>query len=259
MGVLNINSDSFNPKSRINELEAIEKITQMINDGADYIDIGGVSSRPGSVYCGKEEEFRRIKNVVEEIYRQNLHEKVKFSLDSFDEYCLEFALNHGFTMINDISANENLAKLAANYNSEYCLMHMQGSPQDMQSSPHYDDLLGEIDEFFAAKLEFFRSQGVQKIVLDPGIGFGKTAQQNLLLIKHLQHFTHFGCAILIGASAKSLINFYSPSEVGDRLAGSLYLHLKACENGANIIRTHDVAEHRQLFNLHEAMNGANLW
>ena len=259
MGVANINRDSFNEQSRINTQNGIAKIEAMIEMGADYIDLGGVSSRPGSEYCGREEEFRRIKDIIEEIYKLNLHEKAKFSLDSFDEYCLEFALNHGFKMINDITANANLAPLAARYDAQFCMMHMQGDPATMQIAPKYNDLIGEISDFFEQKIVLARELGAKKIVLDVGIGFGKTAEQNLLLIKHLEHFLKFGCPLLVGASRKSVINHYYPSEVKERLPGSLYLHLKAFENGAQIIRTHDVAEHKQLFDMHEAMSQATLW
>ena len=259
MGVVNVNEDSFNAASRVNEKSGIEKIEAMIEAGADYIDLGGVSSRPGSEYCGQEEEFRRIKDIVEEIYKLDLHEKAKFSLDSFDPYCLEFALNHGFKMINDITANANLATLAARYDAQFCMMHMQGDPATMQIAPKYNDLIGEISDFFEQKIALARELGAKKIVLDVGIGFGKTAEQNLLLIKHLEHFLKFDCPLLVGASRKSVINHYYKSEVKDRLPGSLYLHLKAFENGAQIIRTHDVAEHKQLFDMHEAMNQATLW
>jgi len=258
-GVANINSDSFNEQSRINTQNGVAKIEAMIEAGADYIDLGGVSSRPGSEYCGREEEFRRIKDIVEEIYKLNLHEKAKFSLDSFDEYCLEFALNHGFKMINDITANANLATLAARYDAQFCMMHMQGDPATMQIAPKYNDLIGEISDFFEQKIVLARELGAKKIVLDVGIGFGKTAEQNLLLIKHLEHFLKFDCPLLVGASRKSVINHYYPSEVKDRLPGSLYLHLEAFRNGAQIIRTHDVTEHKQLFDMHEAMNQATLW
>ena len=231
----------------------------MIEEGACYIDIGGVSSRPGSEYCGREEEFRRIERVVAEIYRLNLHERAKFSLDSFDEYCLEYALDHGFAMINDITANVNLASLAARYDAEFCMMHMQNDPKTMQLAPHYEDLLGEMDDFFASKIARASELGAKKLVLDVCIGFGKTAEQNLLLIKHLGHFLHFGYPLLVGASRKSVIDHYFKSTVSQRLPGSLYLHLKACENGAAIIRTHDVAEHAQMFALQNAMNEVNLW
>ena len=259
MGVVNINEDSFNKASRVNTKTGIQRIEKQINDGASYIDLGGVSSRPGSKYCGRDEEFRRIKDIISEIYKLNLYEKAKFSLDSFDEYCLEYALNHGFTFINDISADLSLCKLAKKYNATYSLMHMKGDPTNMQKDPKYDDLIDEIDEFFKVKLDEIYSYGVKDIVLDPGIGFGKSASDNLFLIKHLEHFVHFNLPLFVGASRKIVITYYSKSEVDERLAGSLYLHLKAYENGATIIRTHDVFEHSQMFKLHEAMNKISIW
>lgn len=259
MGVVNINEDSFNAQSRVKLESGIEKIAQMIEEGAEYIDIGAVSSRPGSKYVGRDVEFARLKDIVAEIYRLNLHEKAKFSLDSFDEYCLEYALNRGFKMINDITGNVNLTRLASKYDCEYCLMHMQNSPENMQENPKYGDLIGEIDEFFASKIAEASERGNLKIMLDVGIGFGKTAEQNLFLIKHLEHFLHFEKPLLVGASRKSVINFYSPSEVKDRLAGSLYLHLESFRNGARIIRTHDVKEHVQMFKMHEAMGAISVW
>lgn len=259
MGVLNINDDSFNANSRINLNDGISRIEAMIENGASIIDIGGVSSRPGSEYCGEKIEFERINALISEIYRLNLHEKVKFSLDTFSEYCAEFALNHGFCIINDIAANLKLCKIVKNYNATYVLMHMQGNPQTMQKAPKYDDLIFQIDEFFASNLAKIAEFELESVVLDVGIGFGKTAEQNLLLIKHLEHFLHFGKPLLVGASRKSVIDFYSPSKVEDRLAGSLYLHLQSFKNGASIIRTHDVKEHKQLFDLIGAMNSLSTW
>ncbi|QKF64888.1 dihydropteroate synthase [Campylobacter corcagiensis] len=251
MGVTNINTDSFNKDSRVDESTAISRILNHIENGASYIDLGGVSSRPGSKYCGSDEEFRRINGVISEIYRQNLYKKAKFSLDSFDERCLKFALDHGFSMINDITGDTSLAKLAASYDAQYCLMHMKGDPTTMQDEPKYDDLIGEIDSFFEEKIAECESYGCKKIVLDVGIGFGKSMADNMYLIKHLEHFLRFGFPLFVGASRKSVIGHYTKAEIKDRLPGSLYLHLKAYENGATIIRTHDVSEHAQMFKMAE--------
>ena len=227
----------------------------MLDEGADYIDIGAVSSRPGSRYCGKEEEFKRLNFALDLIYKKNYYERAIFSLDSFDEYCLEYALNKGFKLINDIQGlrNKNLAILAEKYKAKYCLMHMQNEPHNMQDNPHYDFILADIEAFFKEKLELLSSFGVDEILLDVGIGFGKSAEHNLVLIKHLEHFLHFQKPLLVGASRKSVINAYYESEVEQRLPGSLFLHLKAYENGASIIRTHDVKEHKQFFAMAKAM------
>ncbi|EGK7514688.1 dihydropteroate synthase [Campylobacter lari] len=260
MGVININEDSFNAQSRVKENEVLEKIELMISQGVDYIDIGGVSSRPGSVYCGKEEEFKRLKNTLDLIYKEKLYEKCIFSLDSFDEYCLEYALNKGFKLINDITGfkNENLAKLALKYKATYTLMHIQNTPQNMQDNPHYEDVLAELDDFFAQKLERLIELGLEDVILDVGIGFGKSPWHNMMLIKHLEHFLRFEKELLIGASRKSVINAYFSSSVEQRLAGTLYLHLEAFKNGASIVRVHDVYEHKQMFELAKAMDELSL-
>ncbi|HDZ5372400.1 TPA: dihydropteroate synthase [Campylobacter jejuni] len=265
MAVINVNEDSFNADSRVSYKDFEERLNEILALNPEYIDIGAVSSRPKSVYCGKEEEFRycgkeeefrRLKNVLDLIYDKNYYEKAIFSLDSFDEYCLEYALNKGFKFINDISSlrNLNLAKLASKYNAKYCLMHMQNDPLTMQDDPRYDDLLDEMSSFFKEKLEILDTLGVKESILDVGIGFGKSAEHNMILIKHLEHFLQFNKPLLIGASRKSVINAYFQSEIKDRLAGTLYLHLKAFENGASIIRVHDLYEHKQLFALAQAMD-----
>ncbi|EAH6968544.1 dihydropteroate synthase [Campylobacter coli] len=255
MAVINVNEDSLNADSRVSYKDFEERLNEILALNPEYIDIGAVSSRPKSVYCGKEEEFRRLKNVLDLIYDKNYYEKAIFSLDSFDEYCLEYALNKGFKFINDISSlrNLNLAKLASKYNAKYCLMHMQNDPLTMQDDPRYDDLLDEMSSFFKEKLEILDTLGVKESILDVGIGFGKSAEHNMILIKHLEHFLQFKKPLLIGASRKSVINAYYESEVKDRLAGTLYLHLKAFENGASIIRVHDLYEHKQLFAMANAM------
>lgn len=256
MAVINVNEDSFNAKSRVSEEDFEKRLNDFLALKPEYIDIGAVSSRPGSEYCGKEEEFKRLKKVLDLIYEKNYHEKAIFSLDSFDEYCLEYALNKGFKLINDITSlrNLNLAKLASKYEAKYCLMHMQNNPNNMQDNPFYEDLLDEMTLFFKEKLELLESFGVKESILDVGIGFGKSAEHNMILIKHLEHFLQFNKPLLIGASRKSVINAYFQSEIKDRLAGTLYLHLKAFENGASIIRVHDLYEHKQLFALAQAMD-----
>ncbi|ECP7275940.1 dihydropteroate synthase [Campylobacter jejuni] len=256
MAVINVNEDSFNAKSRVSEEDFEKRLNDFLVLEPEYIDIGAVSSRPGSEYCGKEEEFRRLKKVLDLIYEKNYYEKAIFSLDSFDEYCLEYALNKGFKLINDITSlrNLNLAKLASKYQAKYCLMHMQNNPNNMQDNPFYEDLLDEMTLFFKEKLELLESFGVKESILDVGIGFGKSAEHNMILIKHLEHFLQFNKPLLIGASRKSVINVYFQSKIKDRLAGTLYLHLKAFENGASIIRVHDLYEHKQLFALAQAMD-----
>lgn len=247
MGIINANEDSFYKKGRFNGNAAIAKIEQMLDQGASMIDLGGVSSRPGSFYAGEDEELKRVAPIIDEIYAQKLYEKAIFSLDSYSILSLKYALERGFSFINDITglANEGVAKLAADYNASVCIMHMQGAPNSMQEKPHYEDVISEVDEFFSKQIFKAKSYGVKEIVLDVGIGFGKTLEHNLLLLKHHKHFTHHGFPLLVGASRKSLINNIIKTPIDERLPGTLVLHLEAVKNGANIIRCHDVAEHVQ--------------
>lgn len=259
MGIININQDSFNEESRVDIKSGLARIEKMLEDGATYIDIGAVSSRPNSIYCGEDEEFARLEAFIKELYKEKLYEKAIFSLDTFNLKCTAFALKHGFKMINDISANFELLPLIKDYEASYCLMHMRGKPENMQKNTKYEDIFQELDEFFLKSLEEIYKNDVKNVFIDVGLGFGKSAKDNLLLLKHLEHFLHFGHPLLIGASRKSTINTYFPSEVKDRLAGTLYLHLQAFENGAEVLRVHDVYEHKQFFAMQKAMQELALW
>ena len=245
MGVINANDDSFYSKSRFSGDSATNKIKQMINQGATIIDIGGVSSAPGSVYVGEEEEFARVKPIIDEIYKRKLYKKAEFSLDSFSPLCLDYALSHGFTIANDITALENdeVAKVVALHKATVVLMHKKGTTKNMQDKPYYKDVIVEVDEFFQSAINKAKSFGIENIVLDIGIGFGKRLEDNLLLIKHLEHFKKFGYPLLVGASRKSMLDLITPTSVKDRLSGTLTLHQTSFLNGASIVRCHDVKEH----------------
>jgi dihydropteroate synthase len=255
MGVVNANEDSFFSKSRFQDGRAIEKIEKMIEDGAQMIDLGGVSSRPGSLPVSSDEELERVKPVIDAIYQQKLYEKATFSLDSYDPHCIHYALEKGFGFINDITGlrDDNVAKLAAQFGVPVCIMHMQGSPQSMQKNPHYEDVLESVDEFFVMQLEKAKSYGIKKVVLDVGIGFGKSLEHNLLLLKHHRHFLRHGCELLIGASRKSMINAITPAQIDERLPGTLAIHFEAVREGATIIRAHDVREHFQALEVYWAI------
>jgi len=258
MGVLNTNKDSFFQGSRLDGAEALLHVEQMIENGASIIDLGGVSSRPGSVGVSEVEELNRIKPIIDMIYEEKLYEKAQFSIDSYSPLCVEYALMHGFSMVNDITALENdeVAKLVAKYDATVVLMHKLGSTKDMQNNPEYENIVLEVDEFFQERIKKAKSFGIVKIVLDVGIGFGKTLEHNLLLVKHHAHFLHFGYELLIGASRKSMIDMISKSEVQDRLPGTLVVHLKAVQEGASIVRVHDVKEHIQALKVQKSINEA---
>lgn len=249
MGIINANDDSFFEGSRFVAEDAIIQIEKMIHDGVNIIDIGAVSSRPGADEVSEAEELKRIKPICDMIKEKKLNEKNTFSIDSTTPSVVEYALNSGFTLINDISgaSDESIIKLAVKHNVKLCIMHMQGTPQTMQKNPKYDDVMVEVSEFFEERIAKCEAFGLSRenIILDVGIGFGKTLENNLTLIKNLNHFQNFGCEILIGASRKSMIDKIISSRIEERLPGTLAIHLKAVENGANIIRCHDVEAHTQ--------------
>ncbi|MDX9813427.1 MAG: dihydropteroate synthase [Sulfurimonas sp.] len=247
MGIINATDDSFYSGSRFLHKDSISKIISMIEDGASIIDIGAISSAPSSKAVSVGEEIARLKPLLRAIKTQRLYEKVRFSIDSYEPKAIKLALDSGFSIVNDITglADDEVAKLCATYSATAIIMHMQGTPQTMQLNPQYENILSDIYSFFEARVAKAESFGIKDIVLDVGIGFGKTLEHNLKLISHLEHFKTLGKELLVGASRKSMINKITPSAPQDRLAGSIVLHMEAIKNGASIIRVHDVYEHKQ--------------
>mgnify|MGYP003594234531 FL=1 len=259
MGVLNANEDSFFKNSRFDNSQANLRIEKMIEDGANIIDIGAVSSRPGSIAVEEEVELQRIKDIVDTIYKNKYYEKVDFSIDSYAPKVIDYVLNHGFKIVNDITGlqNDEVCKIAAIYDAQVVIMHMQNNPENMQEEPFYENVILQIDEYLKNQISKANSFGIKDIVLDVGIGFGKTLEHNLTLLKNLEHFSHFGYELLIGASRKSMIDKIIPTSIEDRLAGTLAIHLESIRNGASIIRCHDVKEHFQAIKVFEAINNIN--
>lgn len=257
MGVINANDDSFFAGSRFKAEDAIKQINNMIDNGADIIDIGAVSSRPGADEVSAQEELARVKPICDIIRSEKLYEKATFSIDSTTPDVVEYALNSGFSLINDITgaSDEAIINLAVKYDAKLCIMHMQGTPKTMQKDPKYEDVMVAVSDFFAERISKCEALGLsrEKIILDVGIGFGKTLEHNLTLIKNMTHFKVFGCEVLVGASRKSMIDKIITSTPEQRLPGTLAIHLKAVENGASIVRCHDVAEHQQALTVLRAM------
>jgi len=255
MGVINANDDSFFSGSRFKGKDAVKAIEKMIEEGADIIDIGGVSSRPGSEYPGVEEELNRVTPIIKEISNSKLYEKVIFSIDSYAPEVIKFALDNGFRIVNDITGlqNDEVAKIAGEYKAKVSIMHIKGTPKDMQNNPFYEDVILEVDSYFEERIKKANSFGVEEIILDVGIGFGKRLEDNLKLLKHLSHFSRFGYELLIGASRKSMIDNIIPTPIEKRLPGTLAIHLMAINNGASIVRCHDVAEHKQAIKVAEVI------
>ena len=255
MGIINANDDSFFQNSRFKGQDAINKINSLIEDGADIIDIGAVSTRPGSLEISQEEELNRIRFISDTIKEKKLYEKVIFSIDSYTPCVIEYALKSGFTIVNDVTGliNDDIAKITAKYNASIIIMHMQGKPKDMQENPIYDNVVSEVNEFFIHQIKKAKSFGIKNIILDVGIGFGKTLEHNLLLLKNMNSFLNLNSEILIAASRKSLINKIVPSLIEDRLSGTLAIHLDSINKGASIVRCHDVKEHYQAIKTQEAI------
>ena len=256
MGVINANEDSFYSGSRFNDLNATDAIIKMIEDGADIIDIGGVSSRPNAEVIGVDEELQRVKPIIDAIKQNGLHDKAEFSIDSYEPEVISYALESGFKIVNDITglANDEVCKLCASYDATAVIMHMQGTPQTMQNSPEYENILSDVYSFLDERVKKAELFGVNEIIVDVGIGFGKTLEDNLSLIKNLEHFLSLKKKILVGASRKSMIDKVVSSNVEDRLPGTLALHLEAMKNGASMLRVHDVKEHTQAIEVQKKLN-----
>ena len=243
MGVLNVTPDSFSDGGRFVDVEAaISAAERMRAAGADIIDVGGESTRPGAAEVSADEEWHRVESVL----RRLIERGALVSLDTSKPEVMRAGLELGVQMINDVYALRRpgaLAAVAAS-NAAVCLMHMQGEPRSMQQAPHYTDVVSEIREFLAERLQACRAVGIadDRLAIDPGFGFGKTLPHNLALLRRLSELQSLGVPMLAGLSRKSMLAGLTGRPVEARLAGSLALALAACEGGARIIRVHDVPE-----------------
>ncbi len=260
MGVLNVTPDSFADGGCFFEhAAAVAQARALVGAGADILDIGGESTRPYAEPVPLEEELRRVLPVIEAILPEIT---IPISIDTYKASVARAALTAGATLINDISAlrfDPDMASLAAEFQAPLVLMHMQGNPRDMQRHPHYDDLLGEVRDFFRERLDFALSRGLSKdlLVLDPGIGFGKTWEHNLEILNHLDIFLDLGVPVMVGPSRKAFIGHILDLPAGeDRDVGSLAALAVAVLRGARIVRTHNVAYARQFLAVLEAIRAA---
>jgi dihydropteroate synthase len=262
MGVLNVTPDSFADHGRyFEQAHALAQARALVAAGADILDIGGESTRPFADPVPLEEELRRVLPIIEALAPEI---SVPISIDTYKASVARAALEAGATLINDISAlrfDPDMAPLAAELEAPVVLMHMQGSPRDMQRHPHYDDLLGEIRDFFRDRLDFATSRGLSPdlLVLDPGIGFGKTWKHNLEILNHLDVFLDLGCPLMVGPSRKAFIGHILDLPAGEeRDIGTLAALAIAVTHGARILRTHNVAYARQFLAVLEAIRAAPL-
>ena len=242
MGVLNVTPDSFSDGGMYNtRRSALKFALKMLDDGADIIDIGGESSRPGSNPVGENEELERVIPVVKEIL--NKRPESVLSVDTTKSGVALAALNAGAVMINDISAlryDPEMVNVIKHFDSAVALMHMKGKPKNMQENPYYENVIEEVYDFLAERSSFAAENGIEKIFIDPGIGFGKRLEDNFNLIQRLEDFISLSYPIMIGFSRKSFIGKLLDLEVDKRDEATMALNTLAISRGAKIIRTHNV-------------------
>lgn len=266
MGVLNVTPDSFSDGGRFLDPDAaVDHALAMIDEGVDFIDVGGESTRPKSTAYGEgadpvsaDEELRRVLPVIERLARRT---DVPISIDTYKSVVARRALEAGATIVNDISGlhfDPAMAAVVADACASVVLMHIKGTPKTMQMNPHYDDLFGEISIYLLEGIERARKAGVRQMIVDPGIGFGKTVEHNLQILAGLQRFRSLGYPILVGASRKSFIGAVLDVPVDERLEGSLAAAVVAVLNGASIIRAHDVRATKRAVALADAVSRASL-
>ncbi len=258
MGILNVTPDSFSDGGRFDRLDsALRHAVSMYEAGADIIDIGGESTRPGAEPVSEAEELERVIPVIEAIRR---HLEVPVSIDTSKPAVMRAAVAAGADLINDVNAlrAEGAVAAAAEAGVPVCLMHMRGEPRTMQQAPRYADVVGEVKAFLLERAALCEAAGIPReaIVLDPGFGFGKTLEHNLALLRGLPALCASGYPVLAGISRKSMLGQITGREVGQRLAGSLAAAVLALEGGARILRVHDVAETRDVLEVWQAVRAA---
>ena len=259
MGVLNITPDSFSDGGDFFVPDAaVNRALQMQADGAAIIDIGGESTRPGADPVSVDEEIGRVVPVIERLATRL---RVPISIDTRKPAVMLAAVEAGAGLINDINAlrEDGALEVAAECSVPVCLMHMQGEPQSMQAAPQYDDVVEEVREFLHERVRACQAAGIrrEKLLLDPGFGFGKTVEHNLQLLARLDAFSRMGLPVLVGLSRKSMIGKLLELEVGERLPASIALAVLAVERGAVLVRTHDVAATWQALQMNVALRAVH--
>ncbi|HTB07076.1 MAG TPA: dihydropteroate synthase [Bacteroidia bacterium] len=247
MAVVNITPDSFYDGGKFATTEdAIKQAEKLIAEGADILDLGAASTRPGAEFLTPEQELERLLPVLDHIVKE--HPDAVISVDTFQSEVAKEAVKHGASIVNDISGgtlDDRMFDVVAKLKVPYILMHIQGDPQTMQVNPQYDDVVAEVYEFLARQSDKARDAGIKQIVVDPGFGFGKTVEHNFTLLRNLKQFCILG-PVMAGLSRKSMINKVLKTKPENALAGTISLNTIALLQGANILRVHDVKEARQV-------------
>jgi dihydropteroate synthase len=258
MGIVNVTPDSFSDGGRYFETQlAIDHGLRLAEEGADLLDVGGESTRPYSTPVPVDEELRRVIPVVQALVERT---GVPVSIDTSKAAVAREALAAGAEIINDVTGlagDPAMAELAVATGAGVCAMHMRGTPQTMQNDPRYDDVVAEIHAYLAARRDALLAAGLSldRICLDPGIGFGKTHEHSLTLLRHCDRFLDLGCPLLVGHSRKSFINYVLKDKQADRLWGNIGVSLALARRGVQVIRIHDVRPVRDALRLFEASGG----
>jgi dihydropteroate synthase len=242
MGILNVTPDSFSNGGLFVDIEeAVAHACKMVEDGADIIDIGGESTRPGSNPISKEEELKRVKPVIQRLLKEV---DVPLSIDTYKPDVAAECLELGVHIVNDITGlrHRKMIEALSKYKPPVVIMHMKGTPKNMQEKPVYTDVIREIKEFINKRIQQAKKAGLNNFIVDPGIGFGKTTVHNLQILKRLNEFKSLGYPIMVGPSRKSFIGDITGLPVHERLEGTLASVSIAALNGADIIRVHDVKQ-----------------
>jgi dihydropteroate synthase len=259
MGILNVTPDSFSDGGRFFSNSSIgAQIDTMMEAGADIIDVGGESTRPLADPVSIEDELARVLPAIRQIRERST---IPISIDTTKAEVARKALDEGADIINDISAlrfDPNMISLVRENEVPIIIMHMQGTPSDMQVDPHYDDVVVDIKDFFKARIAWAEENGVsgKRFIIDPGIGFGKTVEHNLSILKRLAEFSELGCPVLIGHSRKSFIGKLLNTEVGERDVATAAVSALCAVIGVSILRVHDVEKTVEAVRLAEAINNA---
>ncbi len=248
MGIVNITPDSFYDGGKyFSHQEAIAQLEKLIAEGADIIDLGAASSKPGAENIGADAELERLIPVLE--YLVNKHKNIPASIDTYHSKVARETVKRGASFINDISGGSldpEMFKTIGDLKVPYVLMHIQGTPKTMQIEPHYTNVVDEVFEYFSTRIKELMHAGSEQIILDPGFGFGKTLEHNFALLKNLERFKSLGFPIMAGISRKSMINKVLKTKPENALTGTITLNTIALLNGANILRVHDVKEAKQV-------------
>lgn len=256
MGIVNVTPDSFSDGGRLeNVQQAVRHALNLVELGADIIDIGGESTRPGAETVSEDEELKRVMPVLEALVKQ----VVAVSVDTRKPRVMREAIQAGASMINDVMAlrESGAIETVADSNVAVCLMHMQGEPRTMQADPVYKDVVVEVSDFLAERMNVCIQAGINKsrIIIDPGFGFGKTLEHNLALLKGLKKFTDLGVPVLVGMSRKSMLGALTGRPVEQREYAGIAAHLAAVQRGASILRVHDVVAMEDALAVWQAIEG----